>query len=146
MHLKTSLVHRLLLGRWADRRTRFKFQQRYEKRHGNCAAVQVSVSRSLFRREIGSPYPGNQRHASRSSCGARAKVKSGVIYRLDHRAQTASGRETLTQKKVVACPWHRGAGVRSCRATASALVRYGWGARSSRRWSPLAVVLDRRSF
>ena len=32
------------------------------------------------------------------------EVKSGVIYRLDHRAQTASGRGALTQKKVVACP------------------------------------------
>jgi hypothetical protein len=32
------------------------------------------------------------------------EVKSGVIYRLDHRAETASGRGVLTQKKVVACP------------------------------------------
>jgi hypothetical protein len=32
------------------------------------------------------------------------EVKSGVICRLDHRAQTASGRGALTQKKVVACP------------------------------------------
>jgi hypothetical protein len=32
------------------------------------------------------------------------EVKSGVIYRLDHRAQTASGRGVLTQKTVVACP------------------------------------------
>lgn len=32
------------------------------------------------------------------------EVKSGVIYRLDHQAQTASGRGALTQKKVVACP------------------------------------------
>jgi hypothetical protein len=34
-----------------------KFQQRYEKRHGNYAAGWVSVSRSLFRRELVSPYP-----------------------------------------------------------------------------------------
>lgn len=32
------------------------------------------------------------------------EVKSAVIYRLDHRAETASGRGILTQKKVVACP------------------------------------------
>ena len=32
------------------------------------------------------------------------EVKSGVIYRLDHRAETASDRGVLTQKKVVACP------------------------------------------
>src|SRR5271169_3305762 len=32
------------------------------------------------------------------------KSKSGVIYRLDHRAETASDRGVLTQKKVVACP------------------------------------------
>ena len=32
------------------------------------------------------------------------EVKSGVIYRLNHRAETASGRGVLTQKKVVACP------------------------------------------
>jgi hypothetical protein len=32
------------------------------------------------------------------------EVKSAVIYRLDHRAETATGRGVLTQKKVVACP------------------------------------------
>jgi len=32
------------------------------------------------------------------------EVKSAVIYRLDHRAETASDRGVLTQKKVVACP------------------------------------------
>jgi hypothetical protein len=55
-----------------------KFQQRYEKRHGNYAAGRVSVSRSLFRRELVRPilYAGDLRcskvaHSNLKSCGLR---------------------------------------------------------------------------